>query len=100
MANIEKRAGKDGETGFRVKVRLKGYPEQSATFERLTDAKRWAQQTEAAIREGRHFRPSAATRHTLGELVDRYIRDVMPNKPKSAKDQMRQLEWWKAQLGR
>src|SRR5262245_30584116 len=100
MANIEKRVSKSGESGFRVKVRLKGYPEQSATFERLTDAKRWAQHTEAAIREGRHFRTSEAKRHTLGELVDRYIRDVMPNKPKSSKDQTRQLEWWKSQLGK
>jgi hypothetical protein len=30
---------------------LKGYPEQNETFSRITDAKRWAQQTESAIRE-------------------------------------------------
>jgi len=70
MANIEKRISKDGKTSYRVKIRLKGFPSQSATFERLTDAKKWAQQTESAIREGRHFKTTEAKRHTLAELTD------------------------------
>ena len=99
MANIEKRTTSDGATSYRVKVRLKGYPTQSATFERLTDAKKWASSTESAIKEGRHFKTSEAKRHTLAELIDRYIRDVMPSKPKSAADQTQQLEWWRDQMG-
>jgi len=99
MANIEKRKSNDGDSAYRVKVRIKGFPAQSATFERLTDAKRWAQQTESAIREGRHFKSSEAKRHTLADTIDRYMREVMPTKPKSAKFQIRQLEWWKARLG-
>ncbi|MFN0317128.1 MAG: tyrosine-type recombinase/integrase, partial [Burkholderiales bacterium] len=99
MANIEKRVSKDGATSYRVKVRLKGIADQSATFERVTDAKKWVQATESAIREGRHFKTNEAKRHTLAELVDRYLRDVMPSKPKSVKDQSRQLLWWKAILG-
>jgi integrase len=99
MANIEKRVSESGGASYRVKVRLKGYPSQSATFERLTDAKRWVQDTEAAMRDGRHFKTTEAKRHTLRELITRYLRDVMPSKPKSAKDQTRQLEWWKARLG-
>ena len=99
MANIEKRTTADGATSYRVKVRLKGYPVQSATFERLTDAKKWASSTESAIKEGRHFKTSEAKRHTLAELIDRYIRDVMPTKPKSAYDQTQQLTWWRDQLG-
>lgn len=99
MANIEKRTTADGATSYRVKVRLKGYPVQSATFERLTDAKKWASSTESAIKEGRHFKTGEAKRHTLAELIDRYIRDVMPTKPKSAYDQTQQLTWWRDQLG-
>ncbi|MDF3055067.1 MAG: hypothetical protein K0Q74_974, partial [Gammaproteobacteria bacterium] len=56
MASIEKRVNREGKATFRVKVRLKGFPEQTATFERLTDARRWVQQTEAAMREGSHFK--------------------------------------------
>jgi integrase len=99
MATIEKRTTENGETSYRVKVRLKGYPAQSATFQRLTDAKKWATATESAIREGRHFKTAEAKKHTFGELVDRYIKDVLPTKPKQADKQAMQLEWWKSKLG-
>ncbi len=99
MATIERRKTKDGAITYRVKIRLRGHPLETTTFERKTDAKRWAQQTEAAIREGRHFKATEAKKHTLGEVVDRYLRDVLPAKPRSEKDQKRQLKWWKEQLG-
>jgi len=99
MANIEKRTAKDGETTYRVKIRLKGFPVQRATFERLTDARKWVQQTESAIREGRHFKTSESKRHTLAEAIDRYIDNVLPSKPKSKKFQTQQLTWWKEMLG-
>lgn len=99
MANIEKRTSKDGKIHYRALVRLKGAPPQSATFERLTDAKRWVQDTESAIRDGRHFKTSEAKRHTLAEAIDRYLAEVMPRKPRSAADQTQQLEWWKDQIG-
>src|SRR3990167_6695145 len=100
MASIEKRKTQSGKINFRVKVRLKGFPEQNASFERLTDDRRWAQQTEAAIREGRHFKTTESKRHTLGEMIDRYIRDVLPQKPKNQKNRTLHLNWWKAELGK
>jgi integrase len=99
MANIEKRKTQDGKTTYRVKIRLKGYPTQSATFERLTDARKWVQQTESAIREGRHFKTTEAKRHTLAEAIERYIKSVLPSKPKSGIFQHTQLTWWKKNLG-
>lgn len=99
MANIEKRTNKDGSNSYRVKVRLKGYPIQTASFERRTDAKKWSQDTESAIREGRHFKTSEAKRHTLAELIDRYIRDILPQNPKKERDCLPRLLWWKAAIG-
>jgi len=99
MAYIQERQTQDGELSYRVQVRLKGFPIQTATFARKTDAKKWAQHTEAAIREGRHFKTSEAKRHTLNELIDRYIRYVLPTKPKSQKKQTQQLLWWKNKIG-
>lgn len=96
---IERRSNADGSTAFRVKVRLKGRPLQTATFKRLTDAKRWRVQTEAAIREGRHFKTAEAKRHTLAETIDRYCRDVVPSRPGNARNTVRLLAWWKAQIG-
>lgn len=99
MVNIEKRTTQDGTTSFRVKIRLKGFPTQSATFDRLTDARKWVQQTEAAIREGRHFKTTESKRHTLGDAIERYINDVIPTKPKNTVNQVGQLKWWKDNLG-
>lgn len=99
MAAIEKRTTKDGQTTYRVKVRLKGFPAQSATFTRLTDAKKWVQHTESAIREGRHFKNTEAKKHTLADAINRYIKSVLPHKPKSIKDQKSQLNWWKEAIG-
>jgi integrase len=99
MAYIQERKTDDGKTHYRVQVRLKGTPTVSATFERKTDAKLWAQQTEASIRDGRHFKTSESKKHTVAELVNRYIESVLPGKPKNAKACTAQLLWWKNQLG-
>lgn len=109
MATIRKRISKtvDEETGktkekttYQVQVRLKGFPQQSASFDRLSDAKRWGQQTEAAIKEGRYFKTTEAKRHTLADLIDRYIETVLvPKKPKAVPMQKPQLLWWKDEIG-
>ena len=99
MATITERMTKDGTKRYRAEVRLKGYPAQTASFKRKTDANKWVQDTESAIREGRHFKTAEAKKHTLGDLVDRYIKDVLPTKPKQAPAQRPQLERWKAELG-
>ncbi len=98
MASIEKRVSKSGDITYRVKVRLKGSPPQSASFRRLTDARKWAENIQSAIREGRHFKTVEAKRHTVSEMIDRYCKDVLPEK-KSSKDQQRHLEWWKGVIG-
>jgi integrase len=99
MAYIQERTTKDGKKRFRVQVRLKGYPVQTETFERKTDAKKWAQQTESAIQEGRHFKTTASKKHTLSDMIDRYIEMILPTKPKSQEVQEGQLKWWKSEVG-
>lgn len=98
MASIQKRVSKDGNISYRVLVRMKGYPVQTATFRRLTDARRWAQETEVAIRDGRHFRTVEAKKHTLNDLVARYAEQYKDQK-KSFKDQMRHLKFWQDEIG-
>lgn len=88
MANIQKRFGNDGRASFRVQIRLKGFPPESASFERLTDAKEWTKKTEAEMKAGRHF--GASKRHTFNDLADEY-------KP-HAKDPER-LDYWRGIFG-
>lgn len=97
MASIRKRTRKDGTTSYRADVRLKGHPAERATFKRLTDAKRWAQQTESAIREGRYFKTRESQKHTLADLIDIYITDQLPGK-KDGKKTAAQLKWWRGEL--
>jgi len=97
--NIEKRVSSSGKITYRARIELKGYNRLSATFASKTKAKLWKQQTEAAMREGRYFKTIESRKHTVGDLVDRYIRDVLPTKVKSYNKQKAQLHWWKAQLG-
>lgn len=99
MASIKKRTGTTGRVSYLVEIRLRGYPHQRATFDKLTDAKRWAQQTESAIKDGRHFKTSEAKKHTLADLVGRYIEKVLPTKPGQIIHQKPQLLWFKEKIG-
>jgi len=98
MATIEKRQNDDGTVSYRVKVRLRGQPVQSATFQSLTKAKQWATQTEAAIREGRYFQQAEARKHTLSEAIERYEREAL-DQIRTQADRKRHLNRWKQDLG-
>ncbi len=103
MASIQARKGIDERgkqcTSYRVQVRLQGFPPVTATFERKTDAARWAQATEAAMREGRYFPQREAKRRTLGDLVDRQLETVRAKRPHDYDRQRWMLGWWREQLG-
>ncbi len=99
MAMIETRTNADGGTSFRVKVRIKGFPTQSATFERRTDAKEWGKQTEIAIKEGKYFKTAEAKKHTFKELVDRYLTYVEQRNPRRHPWVKQYLTWWTEHLG-
>jgi integrase len=96
MAGIEKRANDDGSTSYRVKIRLKGYAPESATFDRLTDAREWAKKIEADMKAGRHF--GISKRHTLSDLLDSYEKKELP-KLMSKNSVEARLDWWREQLG-
>jgi integrase len=99
MASIVKRTAR-GKTVYGVRVRRKGQPLLTATFERLTDARQWAQRMEAAVSENRAAPGNAARRHTVADLIERYLEHVMPHKrPSTAVNQRHHLEWWKDRIG-
>lgn len=99
MASIQKRKNSSGDTSYRVQVRLKGYPPQQATFSRLTDARDWAQQTETAMKQRRFFKTAEAKRHTVADMIDRYLETLSREKPKRFKDVKSMLDWWRSELG-
>lgn len=96
MASIEKRISNEGATSYRVKIRLRGHEPVSATFQRLTDARAWASQTESDQKANRYF--GAAKRHTVGELLDRYETDGLPHL-KSSRAVKQRLAVWRERVG-
>ena len=98
MATIEKRL-LNSKISYRVKIRLKGHPSETGTFERLTDSKIWARDTESKIAEGRYFGSQLAKKYTLSDAIRRYIDTVLVRKPKSLRDQKQQLMTWDSRLG-
>ncbi|HEX3553939.1 MAG TPA: site-specific integrase [Thermoanaerobaculia bacterium] len=100
MATISRRQSKKtGEVHYRVQIRLDGHPPQTRTFERKTDAKDWARAVEADLKARRHQGLPALERHTLAELVDRYVEEVLPGKPAVVALYGRHLAWWRKELG-
>ena len=101
MATIQKRKNKNGSTSYRVMIRPNdGLPPTYKTFPTLQEAKDWSVQEEARRRQGLYFPDQARKKHTLTELIDRYIELILPSKPKNARDILRHLNWWKEKLGK
>lgn len=100
MACIQKRKTRDGKVTYRVQVRLNGCEFQTASFDKLTSAKLWAASTESAMKEGRFFQFAEAKKHTIKELCERYIDQVLPRSaPKYRYHQAQQLRRWIQEIG-
>ncbi len=98
MATIEKRTDSTGAITYRAKVRLKGYPQESASFARKTDAKQWSANTESALLEGRYFKTAASKYRTLTDAIERYRSELLP-KLKDPQHRLHHLTWWEGQIG-
>ena len=99
MASIRKRTSQSGIDSYHVQVRKKGFPPFTATFERKTDAQKWAADKEVELRHKKYFKYELHQKRTVADLIDRYVKVVLPTKPKSEANQRVQLERWRTELG-
>lgn len=78
MATVTSRNDDQGvRIGWQVRVRKKGYPQQVKTFRTKVEAERCARTTESEMARGAWLDRSEAERTTIGELLDRYAREVL-----------------------
>jgi integrase len=98
MARIKTRTAKDGTPRYTAEIRLKGYPAQTATFKAKTKAKDWIKSTESAIKEGRHFKTVEAKKHTVAEMIDRYLESAKLTKVQDEHIGLH-LRRWKDEIG-
>ena len=99
MHEIRKRQKKDGTFSYTARVRVKGYPAMSATFSKKSDANLWIQENESKIKLGIHIQPAEAKKHTMSELIDRYIENDLPLRKSDHGKFKMQLLWWKREIG-
>lgn len=84
MATLRKR--KNGHWQARVR---KANQSISKTFINKVDAERWAKQVEVDMQKGSYTNLVLAERTTLGELIDRYIVEVIPTMRGALEDRYR-----------
>src|SRR4051812_46965566 len=93
MASITYRSGK-----YRALIRRRGHPAISQTFIKRADAITWARKMESEVERGIHLPETQSRSCRFAEVLDRYIRDVLPSKRSG--DVMRyRLERIKRSLG-
>jgi integrase len=85
LATISKRA-----KGWFVQIRRKGYEPEYKTLPTKDAAERWAREREARIDRGDDPVDHRALRSvTLGDLIDRYVREVTPGKRSAESERLR-----------
>jgi integrase len=74
---------------WQVRVRRLGFPDQVRTFSLKHDAERWARSIESDIDRGQFTNVSVAQQTTLSDLIQRFIREVLPLKKSLIEDSFR-----------
>ena len=74
MASIRKR----GPSQWEARIRKKGRPVTSRTFETRAGAERWAKEIESEMDRGVYVSRKAAESTTLREALERYIEECLP----------------------
>jgi len=95
MATITKR----GDLQWQVKIRRKGFPLQSRTFNTKTEGETWARQIEGEMDRGVFVDRSESEKTTLSEALDRYEREVSILKKGYAQEKYKIAYWKKSLIG-
>lgn len=96
MGSIQKREGKSG-VSYRAQVLIDG-KRIGETFPNKKSALAWVHDMEAKKNQGKYIMPTDAKQRTVGQLIDRYIQEYLPQL-KSRKDRERELLRWRDLLG-
>jgi len=82
MGSIVKRKRKKGMV-YRAAVSVKGNPRLTATFDRLSDAQRWIEDTETVLRSGGHVGNAPFGDMLVDDALEKYLNEVSSKKAPS-----------------
>ena len=91
MATITRHGG-----NWQARIRRKGYPAQTRTFETKAQAMQWARAVERKMDAGDWVDDSEAQSTTLAEALGRYEREITPGKKGARQESMRIALWKRA----
>jgi len=97
MASLERRVTSSGETRWRAKVRVNGYPTLTKTFRTKKDAQFWANELELKANSGQSLE-AEISKTLMSDLILRYRNDCLDDK-KSRIDYERHLDYWDDRIG-
>lgn len=75
--------------GWQGRIRRRGYPDITKTFETKADAEKWARALETEIDKGQFVNVCEAQRTTLGDVIARYLAEVTPSMKGASEDTIR-----------
>jgi integrase len=98
MASFRERKNASGKSRWHAQIRVQGHEPQTRSFDRKTDAKAWAEETERLIRAGRFRVVNESQTRDFSELCERFKAKYL--RPSRAKDYVQILDWWEMRLNR
>jgi integrase len=75
--------------GWQGRIRRRGYPDITKTFETKADAEMWARSVESEIDKGQFVNVNEAQHTTLGDVIARYLVEVTPTMKGATEDAIR-----------
>jgi len=101
LGHIRKRKDKKGRTRYQMIVEVwkngsKFY--KSKTFNSEKEALKWGNKKRYEIEQGLVTQECLKNRK-LSDAIDKYLADVLPDKPRNSRNVEQHLHWWKKQLG-
>lgn len=99
MHDIQKRQKKNGDYTYTARIRVKGYPTMTATFDKKKLAILWVQENESKLKLGIHIQTPESKKHTLNDLITRYETNELPKRKSDQEKFKMHLNWWGSELG-
>ncbi|MFO8154764.1 MAG: site-specific integrase [Thiohalospira sp.] len=94
MATFQRRQTRSGKTRWFARVRVKGYPATSKSFDTKREAKEWAAETESKMLSGQWRDTSLSESTTVVEVLQRFRECIIPQHKSATSEasHCRQLE--------
>ncbi len=99
MHDIQKRKKRNGTYSYTARIRVKGYPTITATFEKKHEAQVFIQENESKMKLGKHIQTPEAKNHTLDDLIERYEKNELPKRKSDVEKFKMHLNWWSKEIG-